>query len=1129
MNFFPQRRILARILLFGFVGLVAGGTAVDALAQAPAPLRVDPTLLGLPPVKRDEVPASPEKAKVEVKRVEQPVVDVRPVDISPPVATGTAGESASVREKMPEKPPAQAVVSAKTIERAPPEKTLDAPLPATTASPAVSPIMPAPAPTSAAKAMASSPPVEPLPAPKPSAPKSDAAVTTLGPLRVDPALLGLPPVDRQETMTAGTKTEKKPDTVTPPVAASKAVVLPVTPPQPIVSVPASAPVANVASSSAPVVPVPAPKPVAPKGGAAVTSLGPLRVDPALLGLPPIDRPGAPASAQGGAVVAGASGRSWSTETQPPQMPATGARDEEEVPDPGPALALKNSRAMTPLPQASTEPRPVFLSAYRMGGNVEREFNAEGNAELRKVGTVLDADRLTYWPIEDEVEAEGKVRLAQGENLISGPKMRLRLEDQIGYFQQPTFLLRRQPAEGSKAAASKAFAQQYLEQQNTVDDWDSGFALPRSLGKNASKGPSRGRTMSDGHGEAERIDFEGENQFRLTNSTFTTCQPDSRDWYAKTSELQLDYDQERGEGKEATVYFKDVPIFYSPWLSFSLNNQRKSGFLAPSFGATSDSGLALSVPYYWDIAPNMDATITPREMTKRGLQLGTEFRYLNQAYGGQYRGQARVEVLPGDQLRNEDRYGISLTHTQTTANGFFGLINYNKVSDDKYFTDLSSHIAAISQTQLLQQAQVSYAGGGWWSATANFQKYQTLQPDAENLVSEQYSMLPQITFNARKPDLFMTDSSFMGQYTVFTGATQIIDGEAKIKPDGKRLVLYPQVALPYVQPGWYITPKVGLNIRNYSLSGQASGVPQSISLTVPVMSLDSGMTFERTSRWFGRDYTQTLEPRLYYVNIPYKNQDNIPVFDAALADFNFAQIFGENQFTGWDRINNANQLTAAVTSRLLDPGSGAELVRVMVGQRFYFARNKVALSSNTTAANDDRKWERSDFLSAFSGQILPKVYADLALQYNYDDQKIKRQSIGVRYVPEPGKVLNAAYRYNEDASAPTNQVDFSAQWPLTGKLYGVGRYNYSFEDTGTNQTGSLVQAVAGLEYRGGCWVLRGVVQRVAKTASSTSTAFFIQLELNDFASAGSNPISMLRRNIQGYSLINEQNTDFDYVQ
>ena len=167
MNFFPQRRILARILLFGFVGLVAGGTAVDALAQAPAPLRVDPTLLGLPPVKRDEVPASPEKAKVEVKRVEQPVVDVRPVDISPPVATGTAGESASVREKMPEKPPAQAVVPAKTIERAPPEKTLDAPLPATTASPAVSPIMPAPAPTSAAKAMASSPPVEPLPAPKP--------------------------------------------------------------------------------------------------------------------------------------------------------------------------------------------------------------------------------------------------------------------------------------------------------------------------------------------------------------------------------------------------------------------------------------------------------------------------------------------------------------------------------------------------------------------------------------------------------------------------------------------------------------------------------------------------------------------------------------------------------------------------------------------------------------------------------------------------------------------------------------------------------------------------------------------------------------------------------------------------
>jgi LPS-assembly protein len=482
------------------------------------------------------------------------------------------------------------------------------------------------------------------------------------------------------------------------------------------------------------------------------------------------------------------------------------------------------------------------------------------------------------------------------------------------------------------------------------------------------------------------------------------------------------------------------------------------------------------------------------------------------------------------LRNgENRYGYSLRHKQTTANGFTGQINYNKVSDDNYYTDLSSGIANTSKTQLLQQGVLTYGGGGWWNTTVNLQQYQTLQPDAKNPVREPYKMLPQITVNARQPDLYLTDSTFLGQYTHFTRPDQVINGAVVSGDSGQRTVLYPQVAFPYVTPGWYITPKIGVNVRHYALSGQAAGTPDTLNVTLPIASIDSGMTFERTSNWFGKDYTQTLEPRLYYLNIPYKNQDKIPLFDTGLADFNFAQIFSENQFSSWDRVSNANQLTAAVTTRLLEPATGNEIMRAMLGQRFYFGQNRVTLTSATSTTADTAKWDKSDVLAAFSGQILPKVYADAAWQYNLSDRQVKRYSMGARYQPEPGKVLNAAYRYNRDSSAPIDQVDFSGQWPIAGRWHAVGRINYSFKDDGTNtstssQGGRLIQSVAGLEYDGGCWVMRGVVQRLATTQDTASTSFFIQLELNDFSRIGSNPLDMLKRNIQGYSLINQPGSD-----
>jgi LPS-assembly protein len=1248
-----RRKPLALFLFYGFASVLVGAYADEAQAQAPVPLRVDPVLLGLPPIKPAEaptpapVPAPAEKTRVEIRPIEPSVVETRPavpqaapiVAVPPPVQAQTVSVSPV---------PAPAVQA--------PAKQAE-PLAQTPVTATQSPTRPVAQATAASRPLAAA-----------SSVATGTAVSALAPLRVDPALLGLPPVAASvstsqasaaraatspatgDVLAAGrvsgtTKSvafRKSADAdkswyqrLWSPIAnafdkgdwefylpsrthhlrsyytAEKIATYQETPygfglgtgfynehgnwegvyamafqdshfkpmymagygwkamwrpaedvrlglgytaalmsrtdiigyvPFPIVL-----PMASVAykSFSLEGTYVPGGKgfgniffiwakwELGKSGQAVGTPARPEQSAPTEL-VNTSFGPSTPVARQrvpyGPALDSGPGSRlAAPTETVPPLVAARGWRDEEEVPDVLPALALRSAKTMLPPPKESPVPRPVFLSAYRMGGEIDREFIAEGDAELRKIGTVVNSDRLTYWPVDDEIEAEGNVRLEQGESLITGPKMRLRLEDQVGFFEQPSYLIKRQPQPGSQAAADKAFAAQYLEQQGG-DTWNSGFALPRSFNQTSTDLPTMARTMSEGRGEADRIDFEGENQVRLTNGSYTTCAPGNNDWYAKAGDLKLDYDHETGEGKDGTLYFKDVPILYSPWLSFSLNNARKSGFLAPSFGATSDSGFSLRQPYYWNIAPNMDATITPRMLSKRGALLSSEFRYLDTAFGGGYRGEARVETLPSDKLREGDsRYGISLVHSQSLANGFAGMINYNKVSDNDYFTDLSSNVMSTSQTQLMQQGMVSYGGGGWWNATANFQNYQTLQPDPKNPVLEQYRMLPQVTINARKPDWYLTDSSFMGQYTSFSKPKQVINGSTVADPDGQRMVLYPQVALPYVTPGWYVTPKLGLNIRHYALSGLAPGQTDSISTTLPVASIDSGMTFERNSHWFGRDYTQTLEPRLYYLNIPYKNQDQIPIFDTGLADFNFAQIFSENQFSGWDRINNANQLTAAVTTRLLEPKTGSEIMRAMLGQRFYFSKNQVALPTGSTTVSDNNKWDKSDFLAAFSGQVLPRVYADAASQYNFGDRQVKRYSMGVRYQPEPGKVLNAAYRYNRDATAPVDQVDFSGQWPITGRWHGVGRLNYSFKDPGTNlstssQGGRLIQTIAGLEYNGGCWVVRGVFQRLALTQDKASTGFFIQLELNDFASIGGNPVNLLRRNVQGYSLINQPVAD-----
>jgi LPS-assembly protein len=723
----------------------------------------------------------------------------------------------------------------------------------------------------------------------------------------------------------------------------------------------------------------------------------------------------------------------------------------------PQPVLKLSREITPA-RPDDGRRAVFITADNITGREDVETVAVGSVELRRAGSTLSADRLTYWPIEDEMDAVGNVRLTKEDDVMTGPHLRLRISDSIGYFEQPVYSIKR-PA-------------------NVMSPLD----LPRE--------------PTVGSGEADRLDFEGEGHYRLSSATYSTCAPPNRDWYTKADEIRLDYDREVGEASNAKVIFKGMPILYSPWLSFSLNSQRKSGFLSPTFGSSTTRGLDFTLPWYWNIAPNMDATITPRLMTRRGVQFNGEFRYLDHRYSGQ----TRVEYLPKDHLTGTNRSAYSILHNHVLASNLSGLLNLNGASDATYFTDLSSRLSATSQANLIRQGVLAYSGG-WWNSTLHALRYQTLQNPASP-VGVPYYMLPQATLTAARPDL--------PGGLAFNLASEFVNFGHPTQVTGRRTMVYPQLSLPLLGPAIFVTPKVGLHATRYSLDRQDAGVPNQQSRQVPIFSVDSGMVMERNMEWQGRSLLQTLEPRLYYVRIPYRDQSQIPVFDSGVADFNFAQIFAENRYAGSDRIGDANQVTAVLVSRFIDPSTGAEIVRGAVGQRFYFNNQQVTLPSETARTNS-----KTDILAAVSGQVLPRTFADVGWQYSPSLNHSERFNAGVRWQPEINKVVNASYRFTRDQ---IRQVDFSAQWPIAGAWYGVARYNYSIRDR------SLVEGLAGLEYDGGCWVARLVLHRIATQIGTTSSAIYFQLELNGLARIGSNPIDMLKRNIPGYGIINQPTAD-----
>ncbi len=713
--------------------------------------------------------------------------------------------------------------------------------------------------------------------------------------------------------------------------------------------------------------------------------------------------------------------------------------------PGPAPGL--------VPQPPKAKGPTTIDAQSIEGVSELEVTARGRVEFQREDLSIFSEFLRFNQEFGRVEADGGVRLQRGLDRFFGPRLRYNTQDDTGVFEGSNFIL-------------------------------------------------HGET-STMRGSAERLEFLGKDRFRLVNGAFTTCEPGREDWRFEARELEIDNEKQVGTVRDGRLKFFDTTILPLPYGSFSLDHQRKSGFLTPYYSQNTRRGLEVGLPYYWNIAPERDLTIVPSIMTKRGEQLKSEFRYIDPKYSGEL----RHEYMPRDRVLDTSRSAFSLLHRQQITPQLAGSLDLNKVSDNRYFVDFASQVRQVSTGNLQRMAALSYSGsafGTGYYLNTMVQRWQTLQDPLAPITPPPYARVPQFNFGTAKSDIGgLVDGVLPGEWVRFSHPSLV-------EVEGIRFSLNPTLAAPILAPGYFVTPKVGVRYADYRLTRTAPGQPEKQSVSIPWMSLDSGLIFERSTNWFGQAVTQTVEPRVFYVVAPFRNQDRIPLFDTGLTGFNYAQIFTENRFAGGDRFGDANQVTVAATSRILT-ANGEEMLRATIGQRHYLSDERVGLTP-TTPTTPLRTSGQSDLLASVGGRLTRDLSFDSAIQYNPQQARAERYGISARYAPEIAKVVSASYRYNRETRL--RQADVAGQWPVAAGWYAVGRWNYSFSDK------RLLEGIAGLEYNSGCWVFRGAFQRLQAAAQTTSSAIFVQLEFNGLGGLGSDEIiNMLKRTVPGYAVTN----------
>jgi LPS-assembly protein len=589
------------------------------------------------------------------------------------------------------------------------------------------------------------------------------------------------------------------------------------------------------------------------------------------------------------------------------------------------------------------------------------------------------------------------------------------------------------------------------------------------------------------GSAKSLEMDGAGTLKLEGVRFTTCPAGQTDWELRADSIEIDQKTQQGTGRNVRVDLKGVPILYTPVISFPVGGARKSGFLFPSFGNSDKSGFELGVPYYLNLAPNYDLTLTPFVMSRRGFGLGLDFRYLT----GNSSGKFGNDYLPGDDLADRDRRLTTLEHQTDFSDRLRFDADLADASDSRYFEDFGLGPDGTSITFLDRQLHLAWLGNGW-RLDSRVQDHQVIDTAVDPL-DRPYSRLPQVAFTGLWPMPAGFEASLDAETVWF---------EREVGVTGLRADAMPRLAWGLRGAAYHLEPSAAWRMTAYELSDTDAAADDSPHRSAPILSLDSGLVFERESG--ERDqFLHTLEPRLRYTWIPFREQDDLPLFDTALPDLNLVQLFRTNRYVGADRLGDANELAAGLTTRLLRAGNGQQYLTATVGQRFYFESPRVVLPGEAAETRSASNLVGEVELTAWRSWS-----ARAAVEWDAEQSNTLRGEASVQYRPAPDTVVNLGYRYREGL---LEQWDAGFAWRLSPSWQLYARQVYStLED-------KSIDRFAGFEYSGCCWRLRLLGRNyVSNRTGESDNSILLQVELRGLSSVGTRSDTFLERAIRGYS-------------
>ena len=594
------------------------------------------------------------------------------------------------------------------------------------------------------------------------------------------------------------------------------------------------------------------------------------------------------------------------------------------------------------------------------------------------------------------------------------------------------------------------------------------------------------------GTARQIRVENGANIELDEVTYSTCTSVDNSWELSAKKIVINNQSGEGKARNLVLRLKDIPIIYLPYLSFPINDQRKTGLLVPNLGRSSKRGLEISLPYYWNLAPNIDLTTTPTLMAKRGVQLSAELRFLTAIQGGI----TQIDYLPNDDIYKKDRTYISHRQTINLPSNWRMKLNGEYASDNSYFEDLTGTMSSTSRTHLLREIQLEHYSENW----------------IMEIGMDHYQMIDDSIIDEEKPYRRLPYFNFSGMWgNKALGLNYALDSEVVFfdKPEtisGSRFHVMPEVSAPLNFNGIKITPSMAMDFTKYNLhtANDNSHSMSSVSpeRAVPIYSLDLTGVFQKT--WKNGRYLQTLEPRILRVYIPYRNQDDFPIFDTIVPDMNGIQLFRKNRYVGQDRLGDTSQISYGITTKVVDANNGNSLFGLTLGQIRYFKDRKVALPSESKLTQDS-----SGYMAMMNMKINKNWSVKLGHMWNTHSNTSMKTTARFQYKSKQSEIFNVAYRYRRNM---LKQLDASFSWPVRDHWNVVGRYNYSILDR------KVLEQFVGLEYESCCWGIRVISRKhLAYRNGDTDTSFSIEFVFKGLSDIGDPVENLLDRGILGYDL------------